>query len=135
MTVNGPYKRKDGTLCWKEDKLCNKEECPYNIPWIETGNCVLRVKREHTLDEIGIAMHFRKQRAKVLLDRALMKFKAGIVKEAQNNPELKEALDGLGIRMDKIIEECIQNSFNVGRLDVDYKTTIVVDCDYEEPNK
>ena len=66
-------KVKQQSECFLKDEFCEIKECRYSVDWVEVGNCVLRVDREHTLEEIGIAFGITRERARQVVDLALKK--------------------------------------------------------------
>lgn len=60
--------------CHTGDFLCTNDSCRYHVSWLDIGNCALRVRYPSTVDVIGIALGVSKQRADVLVDRAVGKF-------------------------------------------------------------
>lgn len=78
--------------CYCKDDICTNQECDYHIDWMETGNCVLRVDREHTLDEIGIAFGFTRERARQVIDLALKKCWVKIVREERYKPKYRKSI-------------------------------------------
>ena len=64
-----------GPPCSREDNLCRVPDCRYYIDWFETGNCTLRFDREHTLQEIGIAFGFSRQRAEQVVNSAIRRYR------------------------------------------------------------
>ena len=60
--------------CYLREYMCEEKECRFHIDWMETGNCVLRVHREHTLEEIGIAEGVTRERIRQGADIAMKKF-------------------------------------------------------------
>jgi hypothetical protein len=87
----------DTFTCWQEGDFCDGKDCPHWIDWLGTGNCVLRIQREHTLTEIGVAFGFSKQRAEKVLEKALNKFKAKLIQMAATDREVMLMLEQLGV--------------------------------------
>jgi hypothetical protein len=87
-------------LCetWMMDKLCGHEGCRYWIHWIRTGNCVLKMQQEHTLDEIGVAFGFTRQRAEQILEKALRHYRIQHMREIyEGNQVLAQVMRRIGI--------------------------------------
>ena len=80
--------------CYLRDKLCPDPTCYYFIDWMETGNCVLRVNREHTLEEIGIAFGSTRERARQVVDLALKKCWVEISKREWRRPRYRKCKPG-----------------------------------------
>lgn len=93
---------KNGIICYEGDHLCDHTKCDYWVSWLGSGNCSLRVKREHTLAEIGIALGFSKQRAEVVLNRALAIYRARMIKLAAEEGGVREMIEQCGIDYDQI---------------------------------
>lgn len=74
-----PYKGKVHTtlygypICFQDWKYCNVKQCYYHISLSEFGNCLLRVDRGHTLEEIGVVLGVRKQRVWVIMNKLIEK--------------------------------------------------------------
>lgn len=66
--------------CWERDELCGKTECRHWLEDIELGNCVLRVSREYTLEEIGQRLGITRERVRQIEERALRRLRAEIIK-------------------------------------------------------
>lgn len=74
--------------CVERDEVCEDCECRYWHDWIDTGNCVLRVKKGYELKEIGISMGgISVERVRQIEERTKWKIKMRIGRE------VKELLD------------------------------------------
>ncbi len=66
--------------CHTKDELCEMEKCRNWIECIELGNCVLRVDREYTLEEIGMMVGgITRERVRQIEEKALRKIKKLII--------------------------------------------------------
>lgn len=74
-----PYRGKVHTtlhgypVCYQDWKWCNVRKCHYHVPLSEFGNCLLRVDRVHTLEEIGVVLGVTKQRTWVIMNKLMEK--------------------------------------------------------------
>jgi hypothetical protein len=57
-------------------EYCNVKECFYYTPLFEYGNCLLRVDRPHTLQEIGNVIGVSKERVRQLLETLIARCRA-----------------------------------------------------------
>lgn len=86
--------KKERRECFLKDKLCVVKECRYNMDWIETGNCVLRVDREHTLEEIGVAFGLTRERARQIVDITLKKCWVEMTRREWVRPKYRKSPPG-----------------------------------------
>lgn len=60
-------------ICYQDSEWCDVKNCYYHISSFEFGNCLLRVDRGHTFQEIGSVLGVSKQRVEQLTKKLIIK--------------------------------------------------------------
>jgi hypothetical protein len=67
-------------VCCQDDEYCTVAICHYYADMANLGNCMLRVDREYTLEEIGKMMNLTRERVRQIEEKAVEKVRREIIK-------------------------------------------------------